>query len=299
MSRKTPKVGAIVLNWNGLDKTVRCVESIQRLDDDISITVVDNGSSDGSGAKVESKFPDVTVLFNNENLGFAGGMNAGIRHFQEKEADYIWLLNNDVVMPEKLDVGSLLGHFRDDVGMVTPKVVSYDTDETWFVKGTVGSISKNAKHQSEPAVEANTRGETAEISNDYVPFCSVLIDTTVIDEVGLLPEEYFLYYEDVDYCFDVRKAGYKILTVPSAVVFHESSSSSGGQYGHIYSYYRFRNQLLFAEGKTDAGFLWYYLLSLVMPILLRVIKLQLTSIGYIFLGIWDGVRSRSGKGPIP
>lgn len=301
-----PLVYAVVLNWNGYEDTVACLNSIEGIDyPNFQTIVVDNGSNDGSGEKIEDSYPDISVLYNQENLGFSGGMNTGIRYAIDSGADYVWILNNDTIIPESLNlIQRLISPLEESssVGMTSPLIVRDGTDLVWFIEGKVNSSTLNAKHigDGEP-VDQVLDGQPL-LDTDYVPLCAAMIDIDMIHSVGLLDERYFLYYEDVDYSWRARKDGYYFQTVTDVSVEHKVSQSTGQNLGPLNSYYAARNRILFWRKWGEYGMLQFvlgYLLWLVLLTGNRILNLRIQGLKGLYWGVWDGLREIEGRGPYP
>jgi GT2 family glycosyltransferase len=296
-------VAAVVLNWNSYDDTRACLESLRSLTPGVKRTVVvDNGSTDGSGDRIAEEFPDVEVRFTGENLGFGGGMNAGIERATAEDIEYLWLLNNDVLFPEKGVLSELCSVLdrKPDVAGVSPLIREYpETDDVWFWRGFIDWDRANAAHDPPGAFD----GETDRlVSNDYITCCAFLVRASLVERVGGLPTEYFLYYEDVDFCARLRSEDYRLLTVTDTVVHHRVSASTGTVKGPIPAYYLARNRIRFArtfdDRVADTFYPWY-----AVGILTRT-KWYFTSREYesivaLLRGAVDGLRGCTGKGPYP
>lgn len=301
---ETLPVAAVVLNWNNYDDTRACVESLQSLNPGTEhIVVVDNGSIDGSGERIDEEFSDVEVQFTGENLGFAGGMNAGIEYALDTAVDYLWLLNNDVVFWEKDVLTSLCTTLdrHDDVAGVSPLIREYpETDDVWFWRGFVDWNRRYAAHDPPGEFEPEAIGEF--VSNDYITCCAFLVRASLVKQHGGFPTNYFLYYEDVDFCTRLREEGYRLLTVTDAVVHHRVSASSGSAIGPIPAYYLARNRVLFArrfnEKVGDAFYLWYAL-GILDRLKWYALYREWESITALLHGVIDGLRGRTEKGPYP
>lgn len=299
---ETLPVAAVVLNWNNYADTHACVESLRSLDPGVdTIVVVDNGSTDGSGERLDEEFPEVEVRFTGENLGFAGGMNDGIDAALD-DAEFVWLLNNDVVFLEEDVLTSLCGTLdRDDVAGVSPLIRKYpETDDIWFWRGFVDWDRGYAAHDPPGAFDAQEVGEY--VSNNYIPCCAFLVRASLVEERGGLPTDYFLYYEDVDFCTRLRDDDYQLLTVTDAAVHHRVSASSGSDTGPIPAYYLARNRILFArefdEKVSDAFYQWYTL-GILDRLKWYVMCREWESVTALLRGVADGLRGRTGKGPYP
>jgi len=223
-----PFVSIIVLNWNGLDFLEKCLQSLVCLDyANYEIIVVDNDSNDGSPEIVTKHFPDVKLIVNKRNLGFAGGNNVGIR---ASKGDLIALVNNDISVDRKW--------LRE---LVT---VAVSSERIGIVSGIVlqGGLARarnivwEAGKHADPLTGSSWRlgfGESAEqvakacVTDDidFFSACAVLIKKQVIAKIGLLDEGYFLYGEDEDWSFCARRAGFTCELAPSALSWHEGSAS--------------------------------------------------------------------------
>lgn len=296
-----PKVTAIVLNWNNYQDTRSCLESLQTVDyENLDVLVVDNGSTDGSGKKIEAKFPSVDLLYNEENQGFAGGINPGIRRAIDNESQFVWLLNNDTQFPNSNVLNQLVETMEanSSAGIVTPLVKEFpDTSEVWFWRGLVDWRTANADHADSPAEFQKNLVET-----EYVPNCCSLIRVEVFEEVGFLPERYFIYYEDVDYGIHVRDAGYRLLTDTRTTVYHEQGGTSGDELEPLFSYYNGRNTLLLARrfrDKLKPSFPVYFPVWVAKQVGYRILNGGYSGILPFFRGVLDGVLGRTGRGPYP
>ena len=296
-----PKVVAIVLNWNNYEDTAACLRSIASVEyPNLDVFVVDNGSSDGSGRRINDEFATVTVRYNDHNEGFAGGMNPGIRQALAEGADYVWLLNNDVQFPEADVLSRLVETMTEepDIGVLTPLVREYpDTDTVWFWRGTIDWRTANADHADVP--EALPRGT---VETDYVPNCCSLFRASVFTDVGLLPERYFIYYEDVEHGVQIRDGGYRLITDTRTVVYHEQGGTSGDELQPLFSYYNARNLFLFARefpDRVDSRFPIYASVWVVKQVGYRGLNGAFGGIVSFLRGALDGVLGRDGRGPYP
>jgi len=236
-----------ILNWNGWEDTIECIESCQLLQyPNFQIVVIDNGSEDDSVAILRSRFPQIILIETGVNLGFAGGNNIGINYAIEQGADYIWLLNNDtIVMPSALSELIIVAEGDSQIGMVGSKVMQYANRELIdFVLGSVDLQVGRTKHIGRG--EKDTGQYDLASESDYITGCSLLVKKAVIAEIGLMTEEYFLYYEETDWCLQARKKGYKIYNAPLSTIYHKVHSSTQKVPG-AFVYYITRNRLYFLE----------------------------------------------------
>ena len=243
-STDLPKAWIIVLNWNNPGDTLACLESLQRVDyASHSVLVVDNGSTDNSVSAIRKRYPDVCLLETGENLGYAGGNNVGIRRALQQGAEYVCILNNDVVVAPGF-LGFLLSALESaaDVGVVTPLVLDTGTPGcVWALGARVGRRTANVDRLYAGADPETVIGrEPFEV--DAASGSAFLVSRGVLEEVGLLDENYFLYFEEIDWCLTVRRAGYRILAVPRSRVWHKVSATLGEKSALI-DYYMLRNHL--------------------------------------------------------
>ncbi|MQA92154.1 MAG: glycosyltransferase [Gemmatimonas sp.] len=243
--RVTQGLVVIVLNWCGYERTVACVDSVLASDLPTRVLLVDNASPDGSGDRLKERYPSLDVISSDRNRGYGGGNNLGIRRARELGAESVVLLNNDVVIePDclRLIAKMLCRHPR--AALVAPKIVHADD-------GTIGAVGGEMRWRLAEArqighLEAD-RGQYDEVREvDFAPGTAVAVRMAAIDEVGVIPEDYFLYLEDVDWSLRFRKRGWKILVEPRARVAHRESSSAGKN-SPLKGYYYVRNNLLFAD----------------------------------------------------
>lgn len=235
----------IVLNWNGWLDTAECIESCQELAySNFHILIVDNGSMDDSETILRGRFPSIELVQTGKNLGFAGGNNAGMRCALERGADYIWLLNNDTVVDrEALNELVKVADAKATNGMVGSKIYYYDEPKKiWFAGGVWRKNILLASHRGQDETDYGQYNEICEV--DFVTGCSLLIKSSVIKEIGMMNEEFFLYWEEIDWNATAYEKGWEILYAPGSVVWHKVGSSIEKQ-SQVQTYYNIRNALLF------------------------------------------------------
>lgn len=295
MSKRTT---AVVLNWNAYEETSRCVRSLVSLDaDSVEIVVVDNGSTDGSGSRIDEEFDEVEVLYNDTNRGFGGGMNEGIERSLEFGAEYIWLLNNDVVVRDDDVLNELIStvETEDDVGVVSP-LVSQPDGNPWFVRGYVDERSRDCGH-----CDIDDPADVPILENDYIPTCCVLFSASVFESVGKFDEQFFIYYDDVELCIRMRSSGYRLLTDTTCRVVHEGSATTQRGGNTVFPYYMSRNwwQLTRKHSSNRVGFLFAYFSWFVEYLMYLVYQGEFGSVRALSTGLVDGVLDRRGKGRYP
>jgi GT2 family glycosyltransferase len=242
-------VYVILLNWNGWRDTAECVESCRRLSyPEFRLLIVDNCSTDGSEAILRQRFPDVELVQTGANLGFAGGNNFGIRHALQRGAKFVWLLNNDTLV----DPGALSALVRaalagPKVGMAGSKILYHgDRDLLWYAGAELDAARPHLPRHL--GLNERDRGQYDERrETGYVTGCSLLASKEMMESVGLLDHELFLYFEDVDWSARARAAGWKLIYAPDSLVYHKVSLSTGGAASPGLVYYTSRNRLYFVR----------------------------------------------------
>jgi GT2 family glycosyltransferase len=240
-----PLVYIIILNWNGWQDTLACVESCRKLTwPNFRIVVVDNGSTDGSESILRERLPDVEIIQSGANLGFAGGNNVGIRRALDAGADYVWLLNNDAeAAPEALTGLVETMESASGAGMASSKIYLYDDPQRLDFAGGLWEKGRlRVRLVGANQVDSGQFDEPPERSS--VSGCSVLVSSRMIRDIGLMDESYFLYWEDTEWCARAQQKGYAILFAPKSHVWHKVSASTGKN-SFAQHYYLFRNGLFF------------------------------------------------------
>lgn len=217
----SPKVFAIILNYNSKETIKECVASVFKSDyPKLEIVIVDNDSRDGSFEAAKNFFPKGYFIKNEKNLGFAAGVNMGIRFALEKFTEYVFLLNPDATV-EKNTISQLVAAAaqNEKAGISSPVVYNSGKGGVWFSGGKINWFTMGAEHnQSEPKNKSYFTG--------YVSGCAMLIKREVFKKIGLFDENLFLYYEDADFCVRARKAGFECLVAPEAKTYHWEKSET-------------------------------------------------------------------------
>jgi GT2 family glycosyltransferase len=242
------RIAIILVNWNGLDFTVACLQSLRKVDfKNFSIILVDNASENQEGSIIQKLFPEIELVQSDSNRGFAGGNNLGIRKALEGDFTHLMLLNNDTVVAPNF-LKEMVAVFDKDiaVGVVQPLIYwMKDRNQIW----SAGGIWNELLGRSITQVDIKTRGKTrtAYQKLDWATGCCMLISRETILATGLLNEQFFAYFEDVDWSLRFRKQGFEIALAPEAVIYHEAGASSKKKHSEgILSprvfYYHVRNQ---------------------------------------------------------
>lgn len=236
-----PLVYIVLVNWNGREVTLDCLASLSAiLYSNFRILVVDNASTDGSVEAIRERYPWVEILAMAENLRYAGGNNAGIRHAMAHGANLLLLLNNDTTVETRF-LNTLVARLNRDatIGMVAPMIYYFDEpDRIWFAGGAISMWTGTMRHLGIREKDTGQYGITRRI--DYATGCCILTRREVIERAGMLDETYYMYSEDADWSMRVRRAGFSIVFEPQAKVWHKLSVSAGG---HL-SWFKLKNKFL-------------------------------------------------------
>ncbi len=267
----------ITLNWNGYEDTSELLNSLKKINSpEFKVFVVDNNSTGDDVQKLELNYNGfIDILKCDSNLGFAGGNNVGIKQALNENADFILLINNDtVVEPDFLKVLMDKIDSETDIGIVAPQINYYNNpNKIWSAGGKIKKIRSSGFARGdiyEKDISTNDRFV------DFVSGCCMLIKKEVFQKVGLFDEKFFLYVEDADFCYRVRKAGYKILIASLSKIFHKIHNSTQNELQTIPLYYTTRNRLYLAK-KNFPAFLFLVVLYISTTMFLK-------SIGWSFTG---------------
>jgi len=255
-----PRVAIIVLNWNGKDDTLECLESLRNLDyANYEIVAVDQNSTDGSREAIIGEFPDVTLICNDDNLGFAQGNNVGIRYALDAGVQYVALLNNDTVVdPNFVRAFVDAAKAKPDFDVFGPKIVFYgDPNVIWAAGSAINWRLGICNQRGYGEVDRGQYDVPAEVN--ALTGCAMMINRKVFDTIGLFDGRFYLYYEETDWCARAQLAGFRLLYVPGTVVRHKVSATIGSASPAIV-FYMVRNKLLFIT-KNGRGLYRLWLLA--------------------------------------
>lgn len=262
-----PLVYIILVNYNGFNDTIECVSSINKINyDNYKIIIVDNNSTDESKKILLNKFDNcsnIIMIFQDNNIGFAGGNNIGINFALKNHADYVLLLNNDTIVTENFLTHMVtVAEKNQEIGCIGGKIYYYDSMKgqkiIWYAGGKINKFTGKTKHIGVDKIDNGTYSSV--IETDYITGCLMLIKSEVIRSVGLMNEEYFLYYEETDWCARMKKKGYKLLVDQNAIIYHKVSRSMKTIKNSI-KYYYDRNSYYFIinnYGILNKAFMFFY-----------------------------------------
>lgn len=242
--QKISKVSVVILNYKAKELILKCLKTVLTSDyKNIQVIIVDNDSRDNLEAEVK-KFPEVLYIQNNENLGYTGGNNIGIKKALESEAEYIFILNPDTTILKNTITKLVKGLEKYDAGIVTPKIYFDQSQVIWYAGKIIDLNNVLASHIGVDQKDEGQFDNDAEVLD--VTGAAMLIKREVFEKVGLFDERYFLYYEESDLSFRAKKANFKLMYIYSAVVFHKNAQSTGLG-SPLQDYFITRNKMLFAS----------------------------------------------------
>jgi GT2 family glycosyltransferase len=238
-----PKIVTIVLNTNRRQDTLECLASLERgAGPDCAIIVLDNASTDGSVEAIRSHFPAVQIVPLVENRGYAGNNNVGIETALAQGADWVFVLNEDTVLaPDCLSRLVEAGEGDLRVGIVGPMV--YHHNEPRVIQSAGGRLGSNwvATHIGQNEVDQGQYPTPRRV--DWISGCAILVRRAVIEQIGMLDERFYYYWEETEWCIRTRKAGWDILHVPYAKLWHKGVQRDYRPAPSV-TYYNTRNRLL-------------------------------------------------------
>lgn len=237
------KVGVVILNYKVLEKVKACLSSVFKSDyENLQVYVLDNNSHDGSDEYFSSK-NEVKFYQTDKNLGYSGGNNIGIDLALKDNCQAIFILNPDTEI-EPTTVTRLVKALETGVGIAGPKIFFSNSKKIWYAGGIFDSANVLGSHRG---VNEEDHGQFNELAEtDYVTGAAMMVKREVFERIGILDDNYFLYYEDTDFCLRAKKAGFKIVYAPAAVVYHENAQSTGIG-SSLQDYFITRNRLLLAR----------------------------------------------------
>ncbi|CAN5417858.1 glycosyltransferase family 2 protein [soil metagenome] len=249
--KRTPLISLITVNFNTLKDTVEFLESVRHLSyPHIETIVVDNFSKESPGPMLTKKFPNIIFIQSSKNLGFAGGNNLGI---QAAKGDYLFFLNSDtIVSPDFLQPLIEFMESNQKVGMASPKVLFAD-NKTIQYAGAVAINPYTGRGKRVGLGEEDKRQYDTCYPTGLGHGAALLVRREVIIQVGLMPEIFFLYYEEHDWCEQAKRKGFEMYYLGIASIIHKEGMSTGGDESPLKIYYMSRNRLLFHR-RNSKGF---------------------------------------------
>lgn len=257
-----PHVLIIILTWNHWEVTRHCLDSLRRLTyPNYQVLVVDNGSSDDTVAQIREQYPEVMLLENGRNLGFAAGCNVGLRYALERETDYVFLLNNDTeIPPGLLDVLVPEAESLPRLGILSPELrYDHEPDRIWFRGSYRHPLTLEATDFG-PLGPRRIRRQDSARAVDYLFGTAMLIPNQALQAVGLFDESFFMYYEDMDLSIRMQRAGYRLYSTTRTALTHQVAASTD-EHSDFRYYHKARSSVIFF--RKHAG--WLRRLLVIIP----------------------------------
>lgn len=263
----SPLVSIISVNYNQSRITCEMVASLRQVTyPNIEIIVVDNASPTDDPALIKETYPEVKLIRSSSNLGYAGGNNLGIL---EAKGKYLLFLNNDTeVEPDFLEPLVCLFESNPKAGIASPKIIFYGTDNLIQYAGSTGVNPWTGRSKGIGSQEKDMGQYSTSTTTALADGAAMMVPKKVIDEVGLMPELYFLYYEELDWCEMIKRAGYTCHYVADATIYHKESISVG-KFSVLKTYYMNRNRLLFIRRNVNG---WAFLTSTMIFLMAAIPK---------------------------
>jgi GT2 family glycosyltransferase len=293
-----PLVSIITLNYNQTEVTCEFLDSTRKLAyKNYEILLCDMASDvDPTPVVLAGNYPNTRILVSNTNLGFAGGNNWGMRHAR---GDFIFIVNNDTEVTAEL-LNHLLQPFKDnaEVGVTSPKILYYDNPDTIQYAG-FRPINPYTGRTSTVGEKEKDRGQH-DLSGPTPAShgCAMMVKREVIEKTGMLPEKFFLYYEEWDWSTRIRKAGYTIWYTAEAVIYHKGSVSIGEK-NPLKVYYLTRNRILFMRRNMKSNhllvfYLFFTFFAVPKSVVKYIIKGHFKELKYFISGaVWNFNHSSS------
>lgn len=298
----SPKVAVIIVNWNGLNDTISCLNSLFRINyQNYEAIVVDNGSTGSDVEELRRLFGDRIVLFETfRNLGFAKANNIGIKYALKRDFDYVLLLNNDTeVDSDFLKELVNVAESDDGIGLVGPKMYFADpSDVLWFAGAKLNWYLGHFQ-RGDGQKDVGRFNNVAE--TDYIPGACILVKRSVLCKIGGLPTEYFLGWEDIDFCVNARRHHFMCIYVPTAKIWHKLSASfKRGAMTGVQVTYGIRNRIMIRWkylSRLKFFFFLFFFISFTFPLHLIVYALlyrDLNRIAAFIEGLKEGFSKTIG-----
>lgn len=297
--QKLPSVFVSIVHWNGGESTIKCIRSV--LDNgyaNLSLVIVDNGSTDKALVDAALRWPEIAILRNERNLGFTGGQNIGIAHACERGAALVVLLNQDAVMkPGCIGEMVRLAHTDDRIGLLSPVVYFDDEpDRAQFSGSWIETKKLTVSYSRDP--EAIGAREKTQGDSICLWGTALMIRAAMIEQIGMLDERFFAYYEDTDYSVRASKAGWRSRMCFDAGILHEGHSTVYSRPPHFF-YLMVRNGFLFWRKTLSPLQYWRLIRIHLARVIHQAANLQdaglRDQVQASVDGIWDAWHDRYGE----
>ncbi|MCH2082277.1 MAG: glycosyltransferase family 2 protein [Saprospiraceae bacterium] len=275
-------VSIITINFRDASITCALLDSLAHHDyPNIEVIIVDNGSLEDKTEQFQRHYPTVNVLISKENRGFAGGNNLGI---QAAKGDFLFFVNNDTIFEDGLIQNCLDAFTTPDIGVIAPKIRYFNYPDIIQYAGftEVNPLTARGFTIGDKEKDLGQYDERKEVP--YAHGAAMMLKREVVEKIGEMPDLYFLYYEELDWCVQIRRLGYKIMFEPSAVILHKESMSVG-KMSALKTFYLTRNRILFMRRTAK----WYHLV--LFSLFFILVTFPRWVITYLLKREWDHLKA--------
>ena len=284
-----PLISIVTVNYKQTEVTIQLMDSLAKCTyPNIEIIVVDNGSNQGLESVLKKSYPNVKIITSIDNLGFAGGNNLGI---EIAKGRHVLFINNDTeVTPDFLQPMVELLENDPKIGLVSPKLLYFDTENLIQYAGSTGINPYTGRGEKIGSFQKDN-GQFNDVRETQLGHgAAMMIPLDVIKKVGMMPDIFFLYYEEHDWCEAIKRAGYKVFYTGKSVVYHKESVSVG-RTSPLKTYYMARNRVLYLRRNNKKGplvtsLLFFVLLTIPKTTLTHLIKAQWEHLQAFYKGVF-------------
>ncbi len=238
------KVGVVILNYKVAPLVVNAVKSVLKSSyKNLKVYVIDNNSNDGVEDEM-ANFPEVKFIQTGDNLGYTGGNNIGIKKALEDRCEWVFLLNPDAEVDHNAIKILVERTKENDAQLSNPKIYFAGSKKIWFAGKKLDLLNVLGSHRGVDEQDSGKYDQEEELEDGTG--CAMLVEAKVFEKIGFLDQDYFLYYEESDFIYRARKAGFKMMYIPDSIVYHENAKSTGVG-SPLQDYFITRNRMLFAK----------------------------------------------------
>ncbi|MDB0022431.1 glycosyltransferase family 2 protein [Flavobacteriaceae bacterium] len=290
------KLAIIIVNWKQYDLTKKCLISVSKVKfENYKIILVDNESNEKNLNLLLNDFNKLKVIKNNSNLGFGVANNQAINYALDENYDYVMLLNNDTEVDHNF-ISPLINSIEKNssIGGVQPLIMNYNNrDLIWSAGGYINKFFGNTTTNKSLGKKLNL---------DWITGCCMLLKTEVIKKTKLLDENFFAYYEDVDWSLRIKDLGYTLELVDKSLVYHHGSissnnSTSEGRLSAYVHYLNFKNHIYFLRKHIEKfnffGVVLYQLMKLISYSIYFILRFRFNKLKMIYKGLIDGMKIKT------
>lgn len=294
MSIEPPSVLIITLDWKQPEMTIECIQTLRKMTySNFDYLVIEQESNNESIEILEKHFPMYSLIVLEENVGFAKGCNIGLKIACEREYDYALLINNDA-FPAADMLEKLVSEIEPNIALLSPKIYyESEPNRIWFANGRRQRSTLNLRDTGRGEIDNEKWGQSRDV--DYLLGTCLLVNLKKVEPLGFFNEQYFMYYEDLDWSIRLRNAGYRLRLVSSAHLYHRVATSSGGMNAPHRQYHLARSSFIFFFTHRATGNAILILIGRIGSGVKRITKLSImrniVSLKAYLRGLADGYKA--------